>query len=68
MTKRKERPVDKAVRLAGGQTALAKHVGISRQAVEQWVKKGRIGLTNCYAVANHTGMTLTELRPDIYRK
>lgn len=42
-----ESNVEKAVRLAGGQTALAKALGVSPQAVQQWVASGAVPSDKC---------------------
>lgn len=42
-----ESNVEKAVRLAGGQTAMAKALGVSPQAVQQWVKSGVVPADKC---------------------
>ena len=55
-----------AVALAGGQTALAKKLGIKPQAVQQWVAGGRIPPLRVLAVEAATGVSRKALRPDIY--
>lgn len=42
-----ETNVQKAVRLAGGQTALAKALGVTPQAVQQWVDSGVVPADKC---------------------
>lgn len=55
-----------AVSLAGGQSALAKKLGVKPQAVQQWVTAGRIPPLRVIAVEKLTGVSRTALRPDIY--
>lgn len=52
-----------AIEKGGGSIELAKNLGITRQAVEQWrvVPAERV-----LAVENLTGISRYELRPDIY--
>jgi DNA-binding transcriptional regulator YdaS (Cro superfamily) len=55
-----------AVALAGGQSALAKKLGVKPQAVQQWVAVGRIPPLRVLAVEAATGVSRKALRPDIY--
>lgn len=61
-------PVERAVAAAGGQAALARAVGVTAQAVHQWVKKGRIPAQRVLAVEAAAGGKVIrhELRPDLY--
>lgn len=61
-------PVERAVRAAGGQGALARAVGVSTQAVHQWVKKGHVPAERVLAVEAAVGGKVTrhEIRPDLY--
>jgi len=34
--------IHEAIRVAGGSSAVAEAVGVSRQAVEKWAKRGRL--------------------------
>jgi len=61
-----ETPIEKAVRLAGNQSALARAVGVSPQAVQQWVESGRVSHTKVIAVEAATGVHRSELRADLY--
>ena len=58
----------RAAAICGGESELARRVGISRQAVNLWVKKGRIPAERVPAVvqATHGIIKHHELRPDIY--
>ena len=61
-----ETPIEKAVRLAGNQSALARAVNVSPQAVQQWVESGRVSHKKVIDVARATGVSRAELRPDLY--
>jgi DNA-binding transcriptional regulator YdaS (Cro superfamily) len=61
-----ETAVERAVRLAGGQSALARAVGVTPQAVQQWVTQGRISYRKVIDVERVTGVPRYELRPDLY--
>jgi DNA-binding transcriptional regulator YdaS (Cro superfamily) len=58
--------IERAVQLAGGQSALARAVLVSPQAVQQWVDAGRVSYKKVLAVEKATGVPRYELRPDIY--
>lgn len=55
-------PLQQALEIAGGQAALARKLGIGRQAVNRWteVPKDRL-----FAVAEATGLPPATLRPDL---
>lgn len=55
-----------AVDKAGGQSALARKLGIRPQAVQKWCAAGRIPPTRVLAVEAATGVSRKALRPDIY--
>jgi len=61
-----ETPIQRAVRHAGSQSNLARRVGVSAQAVQQWVDSGRVSYKRAVAVSRATGVPLCELRPDLY--
>lgn len=61
-----ETPTQRAVRLAGGQSELARAIGLSPQAVQQWVASDRISHKRYVAVARLTGVPAHELRPDLH--
>ena len=59
----------RAIQRAGGQAALAKVVGVSPQAVGQWVNHRRpIPLRRAIEIEHWTGGEISrdELRPDIF--
>lgn len=61
-----ETPIEKAVRLAGNQSSLARAVNVSPQAVQQWVESGRVSYKKVLEVEKVTGVHRSELRPDLY--
>lgn len=54
-----------AVLAAGSQSALARAVGVSPQAVQQWVDSGRVSHRKVLDVERATGVSRTRLRPDV---
>jgi hypothetical protein len=55
-----------AVSRAGGQTALARELGIKPQAVQRWCSTGRLPPLRVLAVEAASGVSRKALRPDIY--
>lgn len=53
--------IEKAVEVAGGQAELAKLMGVSRQAIQQWVARGYIPRQQCAAMEAQTGVSQAEL-------
>jgi DNA-binding transcriptional regulator YdaS (Cro superfamily) len=63
-----ETAIEKAVRLAGGQTALARQIGVTQGAVWKWLNKSKkIRPENAAAISEAVGGQVApyELRPDI---
>jgi DNA-binding transcriptional regulator YdaS (Cro superfamily) len=60
--------LNEAIEVAGNQTILSEHVGVTRQAVSNWVTTGR-GLTAEMAVAieQATGVHRERLVPHLFR-
>ena len=58
--------LEKAIEVAGSQAALAVHVGVTQQAVQQWVRKGLAPITRCPIIESVTGISKSDLRPDIW--
>ena len=54
----------RALEIIGGKAALAKHLGITKQAVGQWEQ---VPPDRVLAVEDATGVPCYEMRPDIYR-
>lgn len=61
-------PLSKAIEIVGGQAALARLVGVTVQAVNQWVRKGRVPAERVIAIERATNGKIARhaLRPDIY--
>ena len=59
--------IEKAIEAAGGAYALAKRIGVSRQAVEQWAMS-RVPAERVLELERATQGQVTrhEIRPDIY--
>jgi DNA-binding transcriptional regulator YdaS (Cro superfamily) len=55
-----------AVDRAGGQSSLARELGIRPQAVQKWCASGRVPPLRVLAVEAATGVSRKALRPDIY--
>ena len=47
----------------GGQAALARKLGIKRQAIAQWHE---IPIRHVHAIHRETGIPLVDLRPDVF--
>ena len=62
-----ENPAKLASDACGSQRKLAKLLHIKPQAVNNWVKKGRIPAERVIAVEKVSGVSRNVLRPDLYR-
>jgi len=60
--------LEQAAQLLGGQSALARQLNVTPQAVQAWCKTGRIPAERVLAVeaATNGEVTRHELRPDLY--
>ena len=63
-----ESAIQKAVNHAGGQSALARRLGLKPQAVQRWCKVGLVPAERVLDVERIVAAKVTryELRPDIY--
>ncbi|MFS2007946.1 transcriptional regulator [Duganella sp. CT11-25] len=63
-----ENAIEKAARLAGNRTALANLVGVTPQAVQQWVKRGLAPAKRCLRIEAvlDSAVTRFDLRPDLF--
>lgn len=53
--------LDRAITIAGSQSALARLIDVRPQAVNQWVKQGYVSRKNAKEVARATGVSLDDL-------
>jgi len=60
--------LDKAIEIVGSQTSLASKLGVSPQAVQQWVIKKKPPASRVLQIekAVNGEVTRSELRPDLY--
>ncbi|VVC76029.1 hypothetical protein AQUSIP_13300 [Aquicella siphonis] len=62
----KKNPIEEAIEIVGGQTALAKKIGVKQPTVFKWLKKGVIPPRKVLIVEKITGISRFKLNPDIY--
>jgi DNA-binding transcriptional regulator YdaS (Cro superfamily) len=62
----KSNPVVRAIQKAGGRRQLAEKVGVTRQAVEQWIDAGVVPPGSVIAVYDITAISPHELNPIAY--
>lgn len=60
--------IERACERVGGQVQLADALGVTAQAVNQWVSKNRVPPERCAAIETATDGAVTrhDLRPDIF--
>ena len=58
--------VEEAIHRAGGQTALAKMIGVKQPTIFKWLKKGVVPPRRVLLVEKVTGISRYELNPLIY--
>ena len=58
--------VKRAITKAGSQSELARMVGVTPQAVQQWEAANRVSVRKVLEVEKVTGISRHDLRPDIY--
>ncbi|MGR4042875.1 Cro/CI family transcriptional regulator [Pseudomonas sp. 910_21] len=61
-----ETAIQKAATAAGGQSALARSLKVTPQAVQKMCASGRVPAERVLAIERLTGVLRTELRPDLY--
>jgi DNA-binding transcriptional regulator YdaS (Cro superfamily) len=60
-------PITCALEAAGlSQSELASRISVTPQAVNQWVRTGRVPAERCMAVEQITGVSRQILRPDVF--
>ncbi|WP_342051979.1 MULTISPECIES: transcriptional regulator [unclassified Cupriavidus] len=57
----------RAVEVAGGQTAVAKKIGCTSQAVSKWCNTGEVPLKRLIAFEKATGVRRQDLYPDLFK-
>lgn len=62
----KELPICRAAKAAGGQSALARILKVTPQAVQKMCASGRVPAERVLEIEKATGVSRHELRPDIY--
>ena len=60
--------INKAVKAVGSNNKLANLLQVDRQLVDYWIKTGRPSPIHCSKISELTGVSLSELRPDVYKK
>jgi DNA-binding transcriptional regulator YdaS (Cro superfamily) len=58
--------IAKAVKEAGGQQALAQLCGVRYQAVQKWLRTGRVPAKRVLQIERVTGVSRHDLCPDLY--
>lgn len=60
--------LEKAIKAAGSQSALARACGVSQQAVQQWAASGKVPATRVRSVvvACSGVVSAFDLRPDVF--
>ncbi len=60
--------LEKAIKIIGNQSSLARLIGVSPQAVQQWVEKGKPPIERSIDIEEATKgrVKRCELRPDIF--
>lgn len=63
-----ENAITKAVHLAGGQSELARRVGVKRQNIQQWIARGSVPARRCMAVsaAVQFQVSVHDLNPEVF--
>ena len=61
-----KRALDRAVVEAGGISALARAVEVSRQTIHNWINSGRVTTDYAIKVEGATGISKHDLRPDVF--
>lgn len=60
--------IQKVAASVGGQSALARQIGVTPQAVQSWCRHGRVPASRVLQIERLVGARFTrhELRPDLY--
>ena len=62
--------LSRAIDAVGGQSALAKCIGVRQSVVHYWISGSKKGVPAeyCAAIEAATGVTREDLRPDVFTK
>lgn len=60
--------IQKAIKQAGSNNKLATMIQTHRQNIDNWARSGEPPAEFCPAIKQATGVSLAELRPDIFPK
>jgi len=58
---------DKALKIAGGVSKMARRLNTTPQTVSNWRTRG-VSIRRCADVARLTGVSVHRLRPDVFRR
>ena len=64
----KQNAAERAAAKAGGQSALARILGCTPQAVQRMCSTGKVPAERVLAIEEATGVSRHDLRPDLYPK
>lgn len=61
-------PIEKVIQVSGGQSALARKLGVAPQSVQRWVAKKQVPVKRVVQIEAAVDGLITryELRPDIF--
>lgn len=59
-------PVSRAIKDGGGLQTVAERLGVRYQAVQKWRKSGKVPAERVLALESVSGVSRSELRPDLY--
>lgn len=58
-------PLERAIDIAHGVSALASAIGVSANAPSMWKTRGNVPAEHCPAIERATGVRCEDLRPDV---
>jgi len=58
--------IQRACAAIGGQSALARELGVTSQAIQKMCSKGKVPAERVIAIERLTGVSRHDLRPDLY--
>lgn len=60
------RALERAITEAGGISALARAINVTRQTVHNWINRGQVSIEYALPIQEKTGVSSHDLRPDIF--